>query len=97
MVRLDLHDHEAVVQHSDGRVARVPLTPDRPVADVTREILDAVGGGSVDRPHAAGDPLTVPLDEDREHASYDAGQAERAFTPAESRMNHCRPVATPVA
>src|SRR3954467_13916677 len=25
---LDLHAHEAVVEHSDGRVARIPLTPD---------------------------------------------------------------------
>jgi len=37
VVRLDLHDHEAVVEHSDGRAARIPLTPDRAVADVTRE------------------------------------------------------------
>jgi hypothetical protein len=97
VVRLDLHDHEAVVQHSDGRVARVPLTPDRPVADVTCEILDAVGGGASIDPTPQETHWTVPLDEDREHASYDAGQAERALTPAESRMNHCRPVATPVA
>src|SRR4051812_22928500 len=39
---LDLRRHEAAVEHSDGREARIPLTPDRPVADVTREVLEAV-------------------------------------------------------
>src|SRR5438309_9207698 len=28
---LDLHRHEMVVEHSDGRVRRIPLVPDRPV------------------------------------------------------------------
>src|SRR5436190_24152457 len=36
VVALDLHAHEAVAEHSDGRVRRVALTPDRPVGDVTR-------------------------------------------------------------
>src|SRR5262245_49590565 len=40
---LDLHTHEAVAEHSDGRSVRVALTPDRPVGDVTRELLDGVG------------------------------------------------------
>src|SRR5579864_3372103 len=39
---LDLRTHEAVVEHSDGRVRRVALAPDRPVGDVTREVLAAV-------------------------------------------------------
>src|SRR5437016_8467894 len=39
---LDLHSHEAVVEHSDGRVRRVALAPDRPVGEVTREVLAAV-------------------------------------------------------
>ena len=39
VVLLDLHSHEAVAEHSDGRVERVPLTPDRPVGVVTRELL----------------------------------------------------------
>src|SRR3954452_23537539 len=39
---LDLHEHAALVEHSDGRARQVPLTPDRAVADVTREVLDAV-------------------------------------------------------
>src|SRR4249919_433183 len=40
-VVLDLHVHEAVTQHSGGRETRIALTPDRPVAEVTREVLDA--------------------------------------------------------
>src|ERR671934_2572472 len=31
VVTLDLHAHEAIAEHSNGRVARVALTPDRPV------------------------------------------------------------------
>src|SRR5437588_3872404 len=32
---LDLHSHEAVIEHSDGHSRRVALTPDRPVAEGT--------------------------------------------------------------
>src|SRR3954452_25607987 len=39
VVALDLHAHEAAVQHSDGRVLRVALTPDRAVGHVTVEVL----------------------------------------------------------
>src|SRR3982751_1009225 len=42
VVALDLHAHEAVVEHSDGRTRRTPLRPHRPVAAVTREVLAAV-------------------------------------------------------
>src|SRR5437763_15433232 len=45
-VALDLHAHEAVVENSDGRVARVALTPDRPVAGVARAVAAGEGGGS---------------------------------------------------
>src|SRR5215216_6471253 len=41
---LDLHTHEAVAEHSDGRSERIALTPDRPVRDVTRELIEAVRG-----------------------------------------------------
>src|ERR1700731_1183090 len=33
-VALDLHAHEAVVEHVDGRSSRIPLTPNRAVGDV---------------------------------------------------------------
>src|SRR3954447_26212145 len=41
---LDLHAHEAVAEHSDGRVQRIALTPDRPGGEVTRELLAALDG-----------------------------------------------------
>jgi Family of unknown function (DUF5996) len=82
---LDLHAHEAVAEHSDGRVRRVPLGPDRPVGDVTREVLVAAGGlgGAVEiDPTPQEVPWTVPLDEDDEHRSYDAAQVEAYFAQA---------------
>jgi hypothetical protein len=74
---LDLQRHEAFAEHSDGRSSRVPLIPDRPVADVTRELLAAVrelaGRFDVDmRPQEV--LWSVPLDEDREHSTYAAAQ-----------------------
>src|SRR5258705_10727587 len=50
VVALDLRTHEAVAEHSDGRVQRVALTPHRPVGEVTREVLEAVRalGGPVE-------------------------------------------------
>src|SRR5450759_2729978 len=41
VIALDLHLHETVLEHSDGRGERVPLTPDRPVGEVTRDVLSA--------------------------------------------------------
>jgi hypothetical protein len=79
---LDLHAHEAVVEHSDGRAARIPLTPDRAVADVTADVLEAVGHPVEIDPTPQEVPWTVPLDEDREHATYDAGHVERYFAAA---------------
>src|SRR5687768_11707080 len=42
VVALDLRTHEAVAEHSDGGVRRVALTPHRPVAEVTHDVLQAV-------------------------------------------------------
>src|ERR1700746_518266 len=39
---LDLRSHEVVAEHSNGTVERVPLTPNRPVGQVTTELLGAV-------------------------------------------------------
>src|ERR1700734_357663 len=36
VIALDLRSHETVVEHSDGGVRRVALTPDRSVGEVTR-------------------------------------------------------------
>ncbi len=82
---LDLRTHEAVAEHSDGRVRRVALTPDRPVGEVTREVLAAVrglGGPVRIDPRPQEVPWTTPLDEDDEHATYDAAQVAGYFAAA---------------
>src|SRR4249919_4227354 len=74
VVALDLHAYEAVAEHSDGREQRIPLTPDRSVGEVTRDLLDAVSGlvGPVTINLAPQEtPWTTPLDQDSEHASFD--------------------------
>ena len=82
---LDLHAHEAVAEHSDGRSERVALTPDRPVGEVTRELIAAIGRLAG---HVGIDPTpqevswSVPLDEDEEHATYDADQVATYFEAA---------------
>jgi Family of unknown function (DUF5996) len=82
---LDLHAREAVVEHSDGRSTRVALTPDRPVRDVTRDVLDAVHAlvGPVDiNPTPQEAHWTAPLDKDDEHARYDTDQVAAYFDAA---------------
>ncbi len=82
---IDLHRHETVLEHSDGRVERVPLTPDRSVADVTKDVMGAVGRlvGSIEiNPQPQEVPWTVPLDEDRDHATYDPAQVSTYFVAA---------------
>ena len=81
---LDLHVHEAVLEHSDGRSARVSLL-DASVGAVTREVLAAAhemaGEFAIDlRPQEVA--WSTPLDEDEGHRVYDAGQAERYFSAA---------------
>ncbi len=74
---LDLRAHEAVVEHTDGRLERIPLTPDRPVGDVTRAVLAAareLAGAFTFDPTPQEVTWTVPLDEDDEHARYDPDQ-----------------------
>jgi len=74
VVALDLHAHEALLEHSDGRARRVALTPDRSVGAVARELLGAVSAlaGAVEiNPTPQEVPWSVPLDEDEEHAHYD--------------------------
>jgi hypothetical protein len=82
---LDLHRHEAVVEHSGGAARRIALTPDRSVGAVTRDVLAAAaelaGPVAID-PTPQEVPWTVPLDEDEEHATYDAGRVETYFAVA---------------
>ncbi|MDE3069655.1 MAG: hypothetical protein KGJ43_02885 [Acidobacteriota bacterium] len=86
-VTLDLRAHEAVVEHLDGRAARVALTPHRPVGEVTVELLSAVSGlaGAVAiEPTPQEVAWSAPLDEDTEHAHYDTSEV-RAYFEAASR------------
>jgi hypothetical protein len=85
VVVLDLHAHEVVAEHSDGRARRVALAPDRSVGEVTRELLAAVRelAGAVEiNPTPQEVPWTVALDEDDEHATYNPGQVEAYFAAA---------------
>lgn len=85
VVGLDLHVHEAFVEHSDGRTQRVALTPDRSVGGVTRAVLDSLRGlaGPVEiDPTPQEVSWSVPLDEDDEHASYDPGAVVSYFQAA---------------
>src|SRR5215467_5973267 len=85
VVALDLRTHEAVAEHSGGQARRMPLTPDRPVAEVTRAVLAAVRalGGPVEiNPVPQEVPWSVPLDEDLEHARYDPDAVTGYFAAA---------------
>jgi uncharacterized protein DUF5996 len=82
---LDLRVHEAIVEHSGGWAERIPLTPDRAVGEVTRDVLAAVravaGEVRIDpAPQEVG--WSVPLDTDTEHASYDPAQVSDYFAAA---------------
>jgi hypothetical protein len=85
VVALDLHTHEAIVEHSGGRVRHAPLTPARSVAAVTGEVLAAVhelaGPVEIDlTPQET--PWSTPLDRDTEHVTYDREQVETYFAAA---------------
>jgi hypothetical protein len=85
VVALDLHTHEALVEHSDGGSWRGPLGPDRPVGEVTRELLaalDGLGGAVEIDPTPQEVSWSVPLDEDDEHARYDPAQVGHYFSAA---------------
>ena len=85
VVVLDLRWHEATAEHSDGRSIRVPLTPDRPVGEVTRDVLAGVrhlvGPVEID-PAPQEVSWQVPLDADEEHARYDSEQVAGYFAAA---------------
>jgi hypothetical protein len=86
---LDLRTHAAVLEHSDGRVETVALTPDRPVGEVTRGVLAAArslaGDAVTIDPTPQEVAWTVPLDQDGEHATYDP-EAVREYLAAATRV-----------
>jgi hypothetical protein len=82
---LDLRSHRAFVEHSDGRALAVPLTPNRSVGAVAREVLRAFESLGGPAPIDA-TPQEVwwdtPLDQDEEHATYDPDAVTRYFQAA---------------
>jgi hypothetical protein len=82
---LDLRTHEAFVEHSDGRAGRVALTPNRSVGEVTRELV-GVARSLAGPIEIDATPQEVwwssPLDEDDEHATYDAAAVSSYFAGA---------------
>lgn len=82
---LNLHSHQAEIEHSDGRVERIPLTPHRPVAEVTRDVLDAVArlAGPIGiNPQPQEVPWNTPLDEDYDHRTYEPAHVADYFAAA---------------
>src|ERR1022692_3644612 len=85
VIALDLRSHEALIEHSDARITRIPLAPHRPGGEGTRAVLTAVGDlvGPVQiDPRPQETPWTVPLDEDDEHSTYDPNQVSAYFAVA---------------
>jgi Family of unknown function (DUF5996) len=85
VVALDLHTHNAVVEHSDGRTRRIALVPDRAVAEATRDVLTVIDNfvGRVDiNPRPQETPWSTPLTEDFDHARYDPSAVATYFEAA---------------
>ena len=86
VVILDLQLHEAVLEHSDGRTNRIPLTPNRSVGEIARAVMASVNelvGAPVAIDMTPQEvPWTIPLDEDDEHATYDTAQVVAYFAAA---------------
>src|SRR4029077_697182 len=97
VVALDLHRHEALLETSGGEIDAVPLVPDRPVGEVTRDLLAAVGqlvGDVKIDPAPQEVAWTVALDQDTEHATYDRQAVAEYFgmaTPAAQVLAAFRP------
>jgi hypothetical protein len=85
VVALDLPAREAVVEHSGGGRRRIPLSPNRSVAAVTRELLDAVRdlGGPLELDLTPQETAwTAPLDDDEEHATFEPAHVDTYFDAA---------------
>ena len=85
VVALDLQEHVALVEHSAGRRTHVPLSPDRSVAQVTRDVLGAareLAGEVAINTTPQEVPWSVPLDEDEEHTRYEEAQVADYFAAA---------------
>lgn len=80
-IDFDLIDHRLVIQDSDGHVRTFPLVP-RTVGDFYAALfaeLRAIDVHVQIRPMPQECPVTTPLSEDVEHASYERDQVHRFF------------------
>jgi hypothetical protein len=85
VLALDLHGHEAVAEHSNGRTRQIPLTPHRSVGEVTRELLAAVSdlAGTVEIDLTPQEVTwSQRLDEDTRHATYEPERVAAYFSAA---------------
>jgi hypothetical protein len=78
-IDFDFIDHALSIQTSDGAVRRLPLEP-QTVAEFHDQLLATLAEVGVrarihGRPNEVADP--IPFREDREHAAYDADNAQR--------------------
>jgi hypothetical protein len=80
-IDFDFIDHRLVVADSDGHVRALPLAP-RPVRDFCSAVFDELAAIDVHvkiHPAPQECPVTTPLTDDLEHASYDHDAAHRFF------------------
>jgi hypothetical protein len=80
-VTFDFIDHVLAVETSEGRKEIMPLLP-RPVADFYHDLMAALGRLGINvriwtMPSEV--PSPIRFEEDRQHASYDAGSANRCW------------------
>src|SRR5207244_12381964 len=104
-IDFDFIDHRLVIQDGEGAVRTIGLRP-CPVADLYRELLATLRELGLEvkiHPTPNELPDALPLDTDREHASYDAEyanrfwrvllQSDRIFTTFRARfVGKCSPV-----
>ena len=92
VVALDLQRHESVIEHSDGRVERVPLTPNRSVGEVSRDVLSAITemvGPVQINPTPQEVPWTAILNEDEEHKTLRTEPGRRIFRSGDPCRARC--------
>jgi len=80
-IDFDFIDHSLIVKTSDGAVRDIALRP-QTVADFYREYMAVLGSLGIAVklwPVPTEADHTIPFDEDRVHASYDAAQVHRFF------------------
>ena len=80
------------MEHSDGGATRIPLTPDRPVGEVTREVLEAVrrlAGAGRDQPDPSGGALDDAARRGRRARHLRRGAGRRRTSPRRPRPRSC--------